>query len=609
MTQAGELAPPESARAALRVRARSIAAPAAYLAISGIGCVLLGFLPDSHHRVVQFSHWALPIVLASLLVALAGAVLVFRERVRGAVRLDDLICLAVLAAIVVAYVLAVPAMMRIQADEYLVGGVSLGIWSGALPLLPTSGLYGPEGNFVPLDAMMDKRGVLLPLLAGILHFVRGFDLGNAYAVNAACTGIALAAIYVLVRQWRPPPTALLAACFCAAHPVLAWATRSIALEPLNLALVAVTCAVAVAALRRPTPARAVLLAWLAPLLAQARYESVVFSVIALALALVVLSRCPRHRGAAAMIGLVPFAFLPYAWQRAHVFAHGLESIGAEHAFGFDHFAAHLPVLLQFYLGRSPGNPLGVAFLLIGVAALAVGLPGRRARRVESAALGGSDGRAGVIGFAFGVLLVTGIVLTYAWGDLRTVVVLRLGLPVMMLAAVAAALMFHRVRTRLGAPAWMEPAAAALALAVAMPVAVRDETYGEMHAGPGLNTVQDWKRTLYPGCRFAFVNSAAPYFLLHGHTALTVGEVEAFWPMLEPRLQGIAPDALLVVQVADTLVGRLLEKNVVPRNAVARTVYEGPANGITSVRIATMDIPGRPLGPNPRPGCALPQPVP
>ena len=575
--------------------------------VVGLAAAAAGFLPQQHLRVAWFGAWSLPIVLAALLVACGHAVAALRARPRaqrwpGG---DDALYVVALAACTAMVAFVVPALMRIQADEYLIGGVALGIWSGGAPLFPTGGFFTEAGTLVPSWASIDKRGVLLPALMAIPGFVRGYGIEQLYAVNLLIGLATVLATYALVRTRCAPVTAFVAAAVLLAHPAFGWAFRSLALEPLNLLLIATSATVAVRGLARPNAHAALLLAWLAPLLAQARYESVVFSAIGLALAFVILVRSPDRRYLHVLsFALVPLAFVPYAWQRAVTFAHGLESIEATHAFGLDHFLAHVPVAFEFYATRSEANPLGPALPLLALAALALALRARlRGAAAAPAPAEARDPAAlAAVAYAAGVVAVMSIVFAYAWGDLRGAVVLRLGLPMMLLGSIAMAVLLRSIVSALRAPHWTELVGAGAALAVALPVIASDALYHSIDMGPGLNTVMAWKGSRHPDCRFVFVSTASPYFLMHREDAVPIGEIENEWPSVEKRVLAAGADAMLLVQITNEYDAVPIEGHKVPSNLVARTVWESPASHAAIVRVSRLDHPGRPLGLAPRAGC-------
>ena len=580
--------------------------PLAAFAASGLAAAALGFLPATERRIALYAEWALPIVLASLLVALACAAAAWRERAAspptasgGRDRVVDAGCLLAIAALVAAIAYAVPAQMRIQADEYMIGGVALGIWHGGAPLLPSSGFYSPDGMLVPESVALDKRGLLVPLLVAILHHVRGFDPGTAFVRNLVVGFAALASVFAFVRRCAPASTALLAAALLAAHPVFAWAIRSVSLEPLNLALLAGSATLALAGLARPTPWRALSLAWLAPLVAQTRYESIVFSLLALALAFVVLARSPHRRVHVALIAATPLAFLPYAWQRAASFTHGLDAIGATHAFGLDHFARHLPALAELYLLPSAANPLGPALPLLCAGWAVLALARRPARPVFTE----PDARRVAALYAVAVAVVSAIVLAYAWGDLRTEVVLRLGLPLMLLGAVAAAFAVRALAGTVRRAPAIELACAAVAIVFAMPAIASDAGYRRMDLGPALNEALRWQRARHPECRFVFVGAATPYFLLHGEHAVTVGQIDAQWPTLAERVVRNRADAFVLVQVADPRSGAPLPLfGDAPRGLRVEPIHVRDVNPFARLRLSVLTPPTPAPAVPPRAGC-------
>ncbi|GAB5560753.1 MAG: hypothetical protein SynsKO_24000 [Synoicihabitans sp.] len=136
--------------------------------------------------------------------------------------------------------------------------------------------YEVEGVFMPLFVYLDKRPYFYALLVSLIHDLTGFREGNAYFFNAALFPVVMLLFYFLVRRVVSARIAWAGlACF-AASPLLAQNANGAGMDLLNLAMVLLTMLLGARYLERPEERRLAVLLVTCVLLAQTRYESLLF---------------------------------------------------------------------------------------------------------------------------------------------------------------------------------------------------------------------------------------------------------------------------------------------------------------------------------------------
>src|SRR5688572_27645455 len=137
--------------------------------------------------------------------------------------------------------------------------------------------YDFAGTWLDINTFLDKRPYFFPFLLSLVHDLTGFRVANVFALNVAFAFLILASLYWVVEaltQRRSP--AFIAVSLLATLPLFGQNATGASMELLNLAMIAIHLVTATLYLREPSPDRLSLLALGTILLAQTRYESVLF---------------------------------------------------------------------------------------------------------------------------------------------------------------------------------------------------------------------------------------------------------------------------------------------------------------------------------------------
>ncbi len=164
---------------------------------------------------------------------------------------------------------------KILMDEMMLLGTSMGMHFDKHPLVAVRG-HDLQGAFQLIDGQLDKRPLFQPFLVSVLHDLTGYRPENVFVLNTALTFVLLALAYVVVRRLVHREAAVLVVLLLTSLPLLAQNATGGGFELLNLVMILATYLLALryAERRDVTSQRALLLS--AALLAQTRYESVLF---------------------------------------------------------------------------------------------------------------------------------------------------------------------------------------------------------------------------------------------------------------------------------------------------------------------------------------------
>jgi len=199
---------------------------------------------------------------------------------------------------------------KILMDEVMLLGTSMGMHFDKHPLVPVRG-HDLQGAFQLLDGRLDKRPLFQPFLVSTLHDLTGYRPENVFILNTSLTFVLLGLVYQAGRKIAGAAAGIVAVLLLTSLPLLAQNTTGGGFELLNLVMIMSTLLLGLrfAETRDAGSQQALLLS--AVLLAQTRYESILFL---LPVGLLVLWGWWMERRPVLDWGtcLVPLLFLPVA---------------------------------------------------------------------------------------------------------------------------------------------------------------------------------------------------------------------------------------------------------------------------------------------------------
>ncbi|MCB1123930.1 MAG: glycosyltransferase family 39 protein, partial [Verrucomicrobiae bacterium] len=166
---------------------------------------------------------------------------------------------------------------KILMDEYNLTATSLNIHENKTAFTPTRGVL-VQGDFEVVDGYIDKRPFLFPFLVSILHDLTGYRMENSHILNVLLTFTLFLVIYLAGFHLGGKRGGVLAVSLLAGFPLIGQNATGAGFELLNFVLLSLTAWLCLSLVARPGLEKETLLVLSAILLAQVRYESVIFLV-------------------------------------------------------------------------------------------------------------------------------------------------------------------------------------------------------------------------------------------------------------------------------------------------------------------------------------------
>ncbi len=338
---------------------------------------------------------------------------------------------------------------KVLFDEYVLQGTGWHMHRTKEVATPLRA-YDFAGTWLVIDTFLDKRPYFFMFLASLLHDLTGFRVENVFALNVGLAFGSLATVHWLVRELsgRTSP-ARVAVALLATLPLFGQNATAASMELLNIAMIGVAMMAALLYLRRPDEERVSWLILTGVLLAQSRYESVLF---VFPIALVVVVGWVRTGRLllpwTAMIA--PLLLVPYAWHDRFVSTKPILwqlREGETTRFALHYVWGNLEGARNFFFSVSPAQPNSLWLALLGFVALAWAIVRFWVRR-RSRAVGGFPVAAMTIAF-FAVTIVANLALLmfYYWSRLDEPIAARFALPLCFVLAVSSGWFAHWLDTR------------------------------------------------------------------------------------------------------------------------------------------------------------------
>ncbi|MSU66213.1 MAG: hypothetical protein EXS38_08970 [Opitutus sp.] len=341
-----------------------------------------------------------------------------------------------------------PFRHKILFDEYVLQATALHMHT-TKEIGTVIRAYEIAGSWVPIDTFLDKRPYFFPFLVSLVHDFTGYRLANMFFVNAALAPCFLALVYWLGRSVVGRAPALLAVGLLATMPLLGQQASGAGMELHNLTMLALVMALAVLYLRAPDDDRLSLLVLGTVLLAQCRYESVVFVGVTAVVVLAGWGRAQRVILTWPAV-IAPLLLVPYAWQARFVDASPLLwqlAEGQTSRFGLTYLGGNLEGAWTFFFNRSTTIANSWYLSVLGTAGL-VGMLVRTWRWARRTARGEIPAPLFVLaGYGVFIAFNLGVLMFYYWSRLDDVMASRFALPMCLLLALFAALFVHGLEQR------------------------------------------------------------------------------------------------------------------------------------------------------------------
>ena len=133
-------------------------------------------------------------------------------------------------------------------------------------------------TFMPMQGHVDKRPMFYPFLLSVVHDLTGYRPGNAFLLNALLTPVLLGLVYLVARTMAGVAGGVAAVLLLATIPLLVQTIAGGGFEVLNLVMIVATFYLGLRLAQTPDATTLSAFCLSGVLLAQVRYESVLFIV-------------------------------------------------------------------------------------------------------------------------------------------------------------------------------------------------------------------------------------------------------------------------------------------------------------------------------------------
>ena len=409
------------------------------LLLSTVAAVVLGFfaIPDQA-AIVFVSQAGFWFVLLAFVVFLRALWMVYRDELTAFRWVEiDWVSVAVVALGGTVLLVHETFGFKIVMDEIMLLGTSMSMHLDKVVLTPVRG-NDIQGAFVILDGMMDKRPLFFPFLASLIHDIAGYRPGNVFVLNGILTFVFLGLVHALGRKLGGRLTGWLGVVLFAGLPLLAHNATGGGFELLNLVMILAALLLGARFVEQRDAASLTAFCFGALLLAQVRYESVIFL---LPVALLVLWVWWREGRAILSwpVMLAPLLMVHYPLQhrifdlRASAWELGSKP-GYATPFSFSYIPDNLDHALNFFFGRASDQPNSLVLSVLGC--LAVPFFALLVLKRLRALAGEPPINVATTLFALGFAAQFALMMIYFWGKFDDVVIRRLSLPTQLGMVVA-----------------------------------------------------------------------------------------------------------------------------------------------------------------------------
>jgi hypothetical protein len=258
-----------------------------------------------------------------------------------------------------------PAEFKLLMDEPLLADTALGMHARRTVSMPA---YVCEVGGVRsyLGETVDKRPLLFPFVLSLVHDVTGYRVTNAFWLNRGLLLVLILLGWICGRKLDSKLGGPVMLLWFSGWPLLAQNASGGGFDLLNLVLVLAVFLAGTAYLEERNETTEAFLLATCLVLANTRYESVLFLAV---FGILWLGGAIRQRRIVLswFSAISPLLLLPFLWQRAFMAQHvgrwetDMRPFNADHVFGADYIAANLERAWRFFV-MPDRNLAGSAFL-------------------------------------------------------------------------------------------------------------------------------------------------------------------------------------------------------------------------------------------------------
>ncbi len=336
---------------------------------------------------------------------------------------------------------------KIVMDELMLLGTSMSMHLEKTVLTPIRG-NDIHGVFIVLDGIVDKRPLFFPFLVSLIHDLTGYRPANAFVLNVGLTFVFLSLVFLAGRQLAGRLAGWLGVVLFAGLPLLGHNSTGGGFELLNLVMILATLLLGARFVQQRDGPSLTAFCFSGLLLAQVRYESVVFL---FPLGLMVLWVWAREGRAIIpwQLWAAPLLMIAYplqhrifdvrssAWEMA-------SKPGYSEPFSASYVPENLMHAMKYFFGAASDQPNSLVLSTLGWIAVPffLLLAVKRVRALSAQ----TPIAVAVTLFSIGFAVQFALMMFYFWGKFDDVVIRRLSLPTqlgMVIAVLAVLPQFPR----------------------------------------------------------------------------------------------------------------------------------------------------------------------
>jgi hypothetical protein len=318
---------------------------------------------------------------------------------------------------------------KILMDEVMLLGTSMSMHVDKTALVPMRG-HDIQGAFQLLAGQLDKRPLFQPFLVSVLHDFTGYRPENVFALNTVLTFVLLTLAYVTGCRINGRGAGAVAVLLLTSLPLLAQNATGGGFELLNLVMILATLLLGMRYVARRDACSLEAFGLAGILLANTRYESVLF-LLPVGLTVLWVWWSDRRPVLSWIIIALPLCLLPYALHNK-VFSVRTSSWemasrpGYDTPFSFSYIPDNIAHDLNFFFNTTGEHSNSLVLSGLGILALPFfALWTLKTLRQLGAV---PPARAALALFAVGFAAHTLLMLCYFWGKFDDPVIRRLSLP-------------------------------------------------------------------------------------------------------------------------------------------------------------------------------------
>jgi len=245
-------------------------------------------------------------------------------------------------ALTAAIFLSVKPGWRVLSDDTNLLGISRSLVYEHQPLNPTMG-YNYYGNFQIKRSELDKRPLLFPFLAHLLHLALGYSAINLFVLNFIAAWALLFLFYRVFEREAGPPGGMAASLLLASYPIFSLNATGGGFDLLSTLFIALSLLTVWIYMQKPETEELDLLWFTLLMLANIRYESIIYLPVIFLLLWSWRRIADKMRLVLLALWTAPL-FLPTFWQRLLSMGQHEQPAGTS-LFRFDSLVANLREML------------------------------------------------------------------------------------------------------------------------------------------------------------------------------------------------------------------------------------------------------------------------